>query len=246
MEDTMTDAVTTARFAERNAPTFEQLLSDAAELGKEGGRGGDGITRLLLRTAETSFGEAADVQKHKHGRGVDDAAKIADAYIKGRSDGTLFDIKGPPMHTMRSRVRLMIKLGRWEKGGAGEPLSTLNSLITLHLKLRKEGSSDLEDAPNAILRFAREQIKRDSVISAPELRTFCFKKEPQPKTEEDFVEAECKRWQKAKVGKDGFSVDADMADEIIGSCTKRLEAIATAKRMKPAEQLGTDAGHQRM
>lgn len=82
----------------------------------------------------------------------------------------------------------MIKLGMWPKGGPGEPLSTLNSLMTLRDKLRKDNSfvKRIEDPTNCMLRFARAQLKRDSVIDVTELQEFCLKRDPEIRTAESF------------------------------------------------------------
>jgi hypothetical protein len=192
---------TAATSQPRNVPSLDDLLKDVTEIATTQGRAADGLTHLYLKVAEGAFLGAIDRQKDKHGPGISDKVKICETYVKARTGATMFDTKPVKARKFMSTVDTMTRLGMFTKGGPGEPLSTLNAVVTLHRNLRKDPTQvgNLIDLPNAILKFAREQIKRDQMITESEYKRFLVKTPRELGTIEDWwdhlrKQAEAQGW----------------------------------------------------
>lgn len=214
-----------------NIPKLDDLLKDAKELGGVTGRGSDSWGQLLLKVHEASYLGGIDVDANKHGQGTDDATKVAEAYVQGQTGNMIFNAKAPSQKKTISCVRTMIRLGMFAKGGQGEPLATVNQFVAQRQKMRKDPAyaKRLDDVSNSLLRFARAQLKRDSMIVSSEFPTFILKKEHDVPTEEEWLERIRKSTNNAKNGKGGVHVDASVADAIVNACTKRLKAIVASR-----------------
>jgi len=174
-----------------NKRSLSQMLADATTLGEQAGKGKDTQIKFLLSCLEGGYHGAVDLVPNKHGTEVDDATKLAEAYVKAQGTATVFDHKSANQRKLISTLRTSIKLGAWPKGGAGEPLQTVDQLIAHRQKLRKDPTIDkkkLDDAANTFLRYARAQLKRDTLIEGDELYSFCFKPTRDPATAEERVE----------------------------------------------------------
>lgn len=174
-----------------NTITFADLLQSASELGAQAGAGADTQVKFLLKAVEGGYHSALDLKTNKHGTGIDDAQCLAEAYFKARSGAVVFDAKADNQQKLISTVRTSIKLGGWPKGGNGEPLATVNNLMTKRQQFKKNPTKakQLLDAANVLMNYARAQIKRDTLIDDSELDAFCFKKPADAKTVEELVEA---------------------------------------------------------
>ena len=214
-----------------NAPTFADLLKVADDLGQQAGKGKDTQVKFLLKVHEGAFLGVIDNDADKHGASVDDATKLTEAYVRAQSGATIFDAKAANQRVAISKTRTLVKLGMWPKGGVGEPLSTVNALMVERQKLRKDpaNAKKLDDAANALIKFARVQVKRDHLIQPSEFSTFLFKASPDAQTEEEWWESVRKKAQRAKAGKGGVTIIDPLVDDIVRTCTKRLVAIAKAK-----------------
>ena len=217
-----------------NALTLSDILELAKQTGIDEAKGKDGQPRYLLKIAEAAFVGALDNDRSKHGTGIDDAQKLTKTYVTARTGANIFDVKALNSRVAINRTRTMIKLGMWPKGGPGEPLSTLNSLMTLRDKLRKDNSfvKRIEDPTNCMLRFARAQLKRDSVIDVTELQEFCLKRNPEPRSAEDFWEQVRRTGRRLAEGKLANCPEQDTSDEmktLLRIATKRLTDIAKGR-----------------
>lgn len=227
-------SATTLAHPQSNTTTFDQLLAQAKELGEQAGKGKDTQIKFYLASFSAAFQGKIDVDANKHGDGIDDAMKLAEAYVMAQGTATVFDQKAPNQRKARSCVRTAIKLGMWPKGGVGEPQSTVNNLLSLRQTLRKDPahSKKLDDAGNTFLRYARAQIKVDQLIPESELRQFCFKRDHDLAGVEDVLERIRKTAQELQSGKASKGTALDNSPEvqaIINACTKRLTAIAKGK-----------------
>ena len=224
-------SVTTLVPPTSNKPAFSTLIADCQELGKQFGQGKDTLSKLYLKVHEAAFLGTLDVDTNKHGNGIDDAQKLSEAYTRGVSGAVVFDAKGANGRKTASCVRTMIRLGMWPKGGQGEPLATVNNFMTKRQAMRKDPAlcKKLDDPSNSLLRIARAQLKRNQIIPPSEFDGFLLKKQPDARTEEDWLESTRKAAKNAKAGKGGLQVDVATADKIIADCTKRLKAIAAAR-----------------
>jgi hypothetical protein len=174
-----------------NVITFNDLLQCAADLGQQAGAGVDTQVKFLLKSVEGGYHNALDLKPSKHGTDIDDATKLAETYVKARQGAVVFDAKADNQQKLISTIRTSIKLGAWPKGGNGEPLATVNNLMTMRQNLKKipAQAKQLDDAANTLLKYARTQLKRDTLLSDDELKQLCFKKKADTKTVEELVES---------------------------------------------------------
>ena len=181
-----------------NKPTFDDMLACATELGEQAGKGADTQIKFLLKDVEGGYHNALDLAKNKHGTDVDDAQKLAEAYFKARTGALVFDAKAANQQKLTSTVRTSIRLGCWPKGGNGEPIATVNNLMTIRQGLKKDPAQAkrLDDAANTLLKYARVQLKRDQLLGDDELRDLCFKREADPATVEEILERTAKQLDK--------------------------------------------------
>jgi hypothetical protein len=181
-----------------NQPTFTDLLQKATELGEQAGKGADTQVKFLLAAVEGGYHGAVDLAKNKHGTDMDDARKLAEVYYKARTGSVIFDAKADNQQKLMSTVRTSIRLGAWPKGGNGEPLATVNNLMTIRQGLKKNPATakKLDDAANTLMKYARAQLKRDTLMGDDELRDLCFRKTPEPATAEEIIEALTKKLDK--------------------------------------------------
>lgn len=217
-----------------NAITFQDLMTTAAELGAEAGKGRDTQVKFLLKAVEGGYHNAIDLGPNKHGTDVDDATKLAETYVKSHSSTVVFDAKSPNQRKLVSTIRTSIKLGSWPKGGNGEPLATVNNLMTKRQKLKQNPAvaKKLDDAANTLLKYARTQLKRDTLIDDAELESFCYKPTTDLATAEELIEGMVKKMDRLIDGSASHSTAQDNSTEIRNArqeLRKRLAAIATAR-----------------
>lgn len=217
-----------------NAITFDQLLQTATELGEQAGKGKDTQIKFLLKAVEGGYHNALDLAPSKHGTDVDDATKLSEAYWKAQQNAVVFDAKAGNQRKTISLVRTSIKLGSWPKGGQGEPIATVNNLMTIRQNLKKipAEAKKLDDAANTLMKYARTQLKRDTLIDSAELKEFCYKPGKDMPTAEDIIEKCAKQLDKLIDGSAANSTAQDNSPEIraaLASLRQRLAAIATAR-----------------
>lgn len=220
-----------------NVISFADLLKVAAELGDDAGRGKDTQIKFLLKAVEGGYHGALDLDTNKHGSDVDDATKLSEAYVKAQTGAVVFDAKAPNQRKLISCVRTCVRLGQWPKGGTGEPLATVNNLMTVRQKLRQNPATakKLDDAANTLLKFARQQLKRDSLIGDSELQSFCLKQQPALNSAEDILDGVRKTLIKLRDGKASHNTAQDNSTHVVAAIneiTKRLKAIAAEKAPK--------------
>lgn len=217
-----------------NVPTFDSLLQVARDLGAQAGQGKDTQIKFDLKIIEAAYLGGLSLDPNKHGTDRRDGIVLAEEYTKAQTGATVFDSKAPAGRKLISNIDKCIKLGANPKWGNGEPLSTVNSLVSHRQTMRKDPTKvkQLDDAHNMLMRFATVQLKRDTLIDGDELKAFAFKKQAEPRTAEEVLEAIRKMANNLKAGKVNNCPDLDNSGEvqsIINACTKRLTAIAKAR-----------------
>lgn len=237
MHGTQTTKAMPSAAVASNKLTLDTLMDKAKELGEQAGKGKDTQIKFLLSCMEGGYHNAIDLVPNKHGTDIDDATKLAEAYVKAQGSATVFDAKSMNQRKLISTVRTSTKLGQWPKGGNGEPLATVNNLLSERAKLRKDPTQakKLDDAANAFLRFARAQLKRDQLIIDSEFRDFLFKKTKDPSTAEEIVEKLRKDLQKLVSGQAAGGTAQDNSPKVrdaVKALTDRLVEIAKAKGAK--------------
>ena len=183
-----------------NAPTFNDLLASCAELGEQAGKGKDVQIKFDLKLIEAAYLGALSLDENKHGPSRDDATVLSEAYWVAQNGAVIFDAKAPNQRKTISNSRKNIKLGSCPKWGVGEPMSTVNQLVSLRLDMKKKGIK-VDDAHNSLMRYATAQLKRDTLMDVDELRTYCVKADPDARTGEDVLEGIRKIANKLKIGK---------------------------------------------
>lgn len=217
-----------------NVHTLDTLLAKATELGEQAGKGKDTQVKFLLSVMEGGYFNAVDLQSNKHGTDRDDATHLAEAYVKAQGTATVFDAKAGNQRKLISTLRTSIKLGQWPKGGNGEPLGTVNNLLTERQKLRKDPVQvkKLDDAANTFLRFARAQLKRDSLIDPGEFKEFLFKPTRDVPTAEEVLEGIRNGLMKLTKGQAANNTAQDNSKQCrdaLALLNDRMAAIARAK-----------------
>ena len=217
-----------------NTGSFAALLADAAELGKQAGLGKDTQIKFDLKVAEAAFHGKIDLDSSKHGKDIDDATKLTEAYVKAQASALVFDAKAPNQRKSISCTRKLIQFGMWVKGGSGEPLASLNAFVVARQKLRADplNSKKLDDAHNSVLRYARAQVKHNQLIGPSEFNSFIFKKQTEIATVEDILAGIRKQAQALLDGKAAHGTASDNSDEVQAikkACTQRLADLAVAK-----------------
>ena len=217
-----------------NQPTFDDLLQKATELGDQAGKGADTQVKFLLAAVEGGYHGSVDLAKNKHSIEIDDARKLAEAYYKARTGAVIFDAKADNQQKLMSTVRTAIRLGAWPKGGNGEPLATVNNLMTIRQGLKKNPATakKLDDAANTLMKYARAQLKRDTLMDDNELRDLCFRKTPDPATAEEIIERMSKQLDKLIDGSAAGGNAQCSSPRIMNArqeLRKELSAIATAR-----------------
>lgn len=226
-----------------NKLSFADLSSIATQLGMDAGKGKDTQIKMLLQLVDGGYHNAIDLEDSKHGTDIDDATKLAEVYVKAQTGATVFDAKAANQRKLISCFRTSIKLGMYTKGGTGEPLGTVNELMTQRQKLRADptNAKKLDDAANTLLRYARAQIKRDNIIDHDELKSFCFKSVRSLATAEEIIAAQKKALINLKAGKAANGTALDNSPHItaaISALGTRLKEIAATRA---AAESGTAA-----
>ena len=217
-----------------NSTTMQSLLEDAKTLGEQAGKGKDTQIKFLLKAVEGGYHNAIDLAGNKHGKDIDDATKLGEVYTTAQQGATVFDAKAPNNRKLISTIRTSIRLGMWPKGGNGEPLGTVNNLISMRQKLRQNPAEakKLDDAANTLLKYARAQLKRDQLIDDGELKEFCYKPTAPLRTAEQIIESCRDQLDSLIRGTAAQNTAQDANPEVVAAknaLTQRLKNIATAR-----------------
>jgi hypothetical protein len=208
------------------------LMQKAQELGEQAGKGKDTQVKFLLSACEGGYLNAIDLVPNKHGTEIDDATKLAETYVRAQGTATIFDAKSMNQRKLISTLRTSIKLGQWPKGGSGEPMATVNTLLAHRQTLRKQpqNAKKLDDAANTLLRYARAQLKKDTLIDGDELKSFVFKKVPEGQNVAEVLEGIRGSLNKLSKGqrKDGLQDNSAEVRDAMAKISARLVAIAKA------------------
>lgn len=222
-----------------NGVSFDELTEVAKTLGADAGKGKDTQVKMLMKLVEGGYHNGVDMNPNKFGAGADDAIKLAEVYVKAQGSASVFDAKAMNQRKLISCFRSAIRLGQWPKGGLGEPLATMNKLMTMRQKLKQnpQTAKTLDDAANTLLTYARAQVRRDTLIEDAELQTFCIRKSGELKTPMEILEATRKNLLRLKHGKAANNTAHDDSPEVnaaIQNITDRIKGIASETRKQAA------------
>lgn len=228
-----------------NKPTFADLMAAATALGTDAGKGKDTQVKFLLKLIEAGYHNTIDLESDKHGKEIDDATKLAETYVKAQGSAVVFDAKAPNQRKLVSCLRTGIKLGQWPKGGPGEPLATVNQLVSIRQKLRADPTQvkKLDDAFNTVLKYARHQLKQDQLIEEAGLKRFCFRDHQPNKTAEELIAEHLKGLRALVAGKAANGTAQDNSKHVqdaVKALNTRLAEIV-AKRATTSPKAGKKA-----
>jgi len=217
-----------------NKLSFDDCAKIAADLGHQAGLGRDTQIKFLLKAVEGGYHGALDLGHNKHGTDVDDATKLAEIYVKAHQGAVVFDAKAANQRKLISTVRTSIKLGGWPKGGNGEPMATVNNLISMRQKLKQipGEAKKLDDAANTLMKYARAQLKADTLLSSDELKTFCYKPNSDLATAEEIIEKAVKQLDRLIDGSASQNTAQNSSTNVRNArqaLRNELAAIATAR-----------------
>jgi len=221
-----------------NTPTRQEIDARIDQLGLEAGKGRDTQVKFTLQMIEGAYHNVLDLNKNKHGADRDDASVMAERYAKAQNANSMFDHKGSNERKASSCARTGIKLGGWPKGGNGEPIATVNQFVSEWTKLRARPgmASKLNDCNNALLSFARAQLKRDQLIDPSQFSQFFFKTAPDAATAEEIIASAVKKLDKLIDGSAaGGTVQHNTPSVIAARHNLRQELAAIAKAKIPVK-----------
>jgi hypothetical protein len=183
-----------------NTITFEEVMEVADLLGSQHGQSKDVLIKSLLKCCEAAYHGALTTQKNKHGKDRDDASMYAERYFKARNENVIFDPKADNQQKLACTIRTAVKLGSSPKFGNGEPIATVNQLMSLFQKEKAATKGKVDSADNVFLKFARAQLAHDIMYEGDELKQFLYKKEKQEPTLEEYLENTAKKLDKLITG----------------------------------------------
>lgn len=186
-----------------NDNRWDMLNELTQTLGTQSGLGADVQIKFMLAVTDAAYGGVVDLSENKHGDGMDDATYLTDVYFKARRESNVFDHKSNAGRKAISLTRTCIKLGSWSKGGNGEPIGTVNKLMSIRAKYRKDPSQakNLKDAASTLIDYARAQLKLDTLIDDEGLDALVFKNPKNESTVEDVLDSMRKTLKKIYDGK---------------------------------------------
>jgi hypothetical protein len=220
-----------------NHDTFEDTMAKATQLGIEAGRGADTQIRFDLLVAEGAYHHTLDLTPNKHGLGRRDGVVLAEAYVTARRGAVKFDAKSDKSRKLVSNIDKMIRLGSMTMLGRGEPMASINAFKEHWEKLRADPATAkrLDDAHNAMMRFATAQLKSKTLLPEDERNAFVFKTESEAKDLTETVNAMRNDVMRLMAGKlkrcPHDKDDGPEARATLDSFNKWMTAIA--KRPKP-------------
>lgn len=216
-----------------NVITHQEVMDMASKLGAEAALGKDTQIKSLLKCLEGGYHNVLDLKKNKHGTDCDDATKYAEAYFKGKNANAIFDAKADNQQKLASTIRTSIKLGATPKFGNGEPIATVNNLMTMFQKAKSgPDRKRLDDAANVFLKYARAQLKQDTLLTDDQCRELLFRPIKEEATVEAILEAAKKKLEKLIDGSAGGGSLQCKSPNVINAkhaLSQELAAIAKAK-----------------
>jgi len=214
-----------------NKPTLDTVLADADLFGALAAKSKDSQAQFAIKIFGAGYLGVIDNTLDKHGKGIDDAQVITARYVKARNAAVVFDAKAPNQRKTASCFRTMIKAALLSKFGSGEPLTAMNTLMNIRIKLRADPAviKLLDDAFNTQMKFCRTLIKRDTLPSDQELRSMCLKTQHDTPTAEDVILGIRKRIANLEQGRHGPQLANEETGIITAACTKILTDMAKAR-----------------
>lgn len=209
-----------------------QLLVQAKELGAQKARGIDTLVQFGILCVNAAYNGQIDQTKNKHGASIDDAVRLYAEFEKGRATASIFDHKSASGKVQAAKLRTCIKLGGWTRGGAGEPIATMNKLMDIRRRLRLDPimRPKLDDAYATLLRWGRYQVKQTEVVDDPDaLRAFCLKAEGLPMTLEDYLAGTAQRLDDLRSGKAAGGTLRHTSPAVLNALSELCAEIAHVK-----------------
>lgn len=227
----------------KNDARYDDLLVKARELGMAAGKGKDTLVQFGILAVNAAYDGVLDLTKDKHGTGIDDACRAYAEYARALAVNTIFDAKSPSGKVQAAKLRTCIRLGSWTRGGPGEPIATMNKLLGIRDKLRKDPVQNklLDDAYNTLLRFARFQMKQTGPISDEHLlRQFCLKPGAKARTLEEYLAGVCKSLDDLRAGRAAHNTLQHTSAAIVSALSNLRMEISDLRSTARTETAAAD------
>lgn len=225
----------------QNTLSFDDLRKLAVECGSEKGKGNDAQIRFALKVVEGAYFSCVDIEPDKHGKDKDDATVLAADYVKTQTGSEVFNKKKSNSAKLASCFKTLIRFGMWPHGGTGEPIGVMNKTMTIWRKERADSANAglLDDAFNTLMKLARTQIRRDTLVEDSELRDLCFKRPTKQRSDEANLQAAAKLLEKVKKHKNSPHVNTALQQ-----INAEIKAIAAEKAKTAAAQKAKTAAQK--
>jgi hypothetical protein len=158
-----------------NSLTLDEILAFADTLGELEGKGAETSIQFALKLVEGAYHGTLDLKLNKHGADRDDAVHVSERFFKARNKAKVFSTKSRSIQKMVSDHRKMIKLGGAPNFGRGQPMQSVNEFCNHIQGLQAKNTKGLDDAYNALKRFATAQLKAPTLLTDDVRNAFAFK-----------------------------------------------------------------------
>lgn len=177
----------------KNDYRADDFFSKCEEYGKRIAAGEDALPQLYIDVIQGAYDGYLDLQKDKHGQNLDDAMYAYTRAMTSKSGAAVFKGKADSLNSQASRVRSILKVGLWTRGGTGQPIERRNKLVNVWSKLATEphAKGRRVSLAEALIKFARVQVKRDAILTDEELQNLCLRPAKADLTLADWIERTC-------------------------------------------------------
>lgn len=184
--------------------TFDDLVKEAQVLGGDKAKGDDSFAKLFLRLVRAAAEGIIDLEKNKHGDGVDDTRFIYTKFSGARNKKAIHERTDTGFKVQVSKLRSAANVGVMTTCDA---IDLFNRAPALH-KQMVDGGEKVKSAYAAYIDVARAQIAAGKAgngdLSDDEIKDAMRKKEAEEPTLDKFLQAEVKRMEKVISGENGF------------------------------------------
>lgn len=161
----------------QNDTRFDDFMSDVRQFGRNAAEGKDALPMLAARVVAAANDGVIDLDKDKHGDGVDDAAFLYAEYSKSEAKKSVHEMTDGGKKANVSKLRQIIKFGGMT---TCDPVDVFNRTV---IKRKKMVAADQKVKPAyaSYVDVARAQLDLDRDMSDDEIAATITRKGPEPK-----------------------------------------------------------------
>jgi hypothetical protein len=209
-----------------NDNRFDDFVKNVRELGRSAGAGKDALPALAITVARASQDGVLDDTKDKHGKGVDDAAKVYEEYINSESKKSVLAHTAAGKAVNASKLRQVIRAGKHDS----DFVETINRLIEAH-RSAVAAEQKVKPTYNAIIDAARMQIdaahkENSDALTDDEIREIISKPEKEGPTLEDILRKHATDLEKLVTGEHSSGIKCQ-DDKLVEAVHNLKDMLAT-------------------